>query len=110
MRFYLVIAFGVLGFLGFGLFSTIAIFGAIGLTLLTETPKEELKSAFNGKLKLATIISSVVLLLFGHWILAIFGGLFYVVYIDKTKHLVKMIKSENKNRNKNRNTMENENY
>ena len=94
MRFYIVVAALVLGMIGFGFLSLLAIGAAIGITLIIDPTQEEMKSKADSTMKMTVIGGGIVLLIFGHWIIAPFFAAYYLTYTARFNVMVQRMKGE----------------
>jgi len=94
MRFYIVVTALVLGMIGFGFLSLVAIGAAIGLTLLIDPTQDEMKSKADSTMRMTTIGGGIVLILFGHWIIAPLFAVFYLSYTARFNVMVQRMKGE----------------
>lgn len=108
MRFYLMVAFLILGLFGFSTFAFISVVVAAGLTLFNEPTNKEMQSDEYRNMRLITGITGLLFLFVGQWFLALCAVGFYVVYNDRFKAVVQQKKHQNAQDNQSYNTMEND--
>lgn len=107
-KFYLIVAFGVLGMLHLSFLAFTVGCLAIVLNTIMPSTKGDLEMSKHNKIQYTTIGVSILLLLTGHWFLMLLGVAYYFTYMDSFNSAVTKYKNKLKNKNIVENNVEND--